>query len=53
MPTFTYSPMRSEIYNPDYSKSRVGVLTEYFRNSDSVEDQIIQYFHLRVGVVSL
>ena len=37
MPTFTYSPMRSEIYNPDYSKSRVGVLTEYFRKSDSVE----------------
>jgi len=29
--------MKSEVYNPDHSKSTVGVLTEYFRNSDSVE----------------
>tara|TARA_B100002051_G_C16731777_1_gene638727 strand:- start:1327 stop:2106 length:780 start_codon:yes stop_codon:yes gene_type:complete len=37
MPTFTYSPFESEVYNINLSKSTVGALTEYFRTRDGVK----------------
>ncbi len=36
MPTFTYSFCKDEVFDPTYSKSTVGVLTEHFRSQPDV-----------------
>jgi len=37
MPTFTYSFCRGEVFNPETTPSKVGVLTEYFRKLPDVK----------------
>lgn len=37
MPTYSYSACRGEIYDRTKTKSRVGLLTEHFRNMDGVK----------------
>ena len=37
MPTFTYSFCKDEVFDPDTTPSKVGVLTEYFRKQGGVK----------------
>ena len=46
MPTFTYSFCKNEIYDKVNSKTKVGVLNEFFRNGGGLREPTILFFPL-------
>jgi aminoglycoside 3-N-acetyltransferase len=48
MPTFSYSFCENKIYDPDKTKSTVGILTEYFRYQDDVIRTIDPIFSVAI-----
>ncbi|PJG58431.1 AAC(3) family N-acetyltransferase [Aeromonas cavernicola] len=49
VPTFTYSPMEAECFNPATTPSRVGLMTEIFRQREGVHRTLDPIFSIAIS----